>query len=531
MGLVLRPYQVRAIAQVRESILAGNKRPLIVMPTGSGKSPVFAKIAQSVAENGKKVLFLVHRRNLVFQLEQTLVRHFDIVPGIIMAGVKSHLDRQVQLASIQTYGRRLDLDELVYNPHFIEGDVVLIDECHRAISKQFQEVIKLYKDKIVIGCTATPVRFDGRGLGEVFNALVDVIGIKELTKQGCLSPVRYFVPGHINLEGVKTAMGDYQAKSLAEKTNTKKLIGDIVENWLRLAENRKTIVFCVNVKHSIAISDAFNAAGIPADYLNARHSDEERDYVFKRMDRGDITVLVNVALFQEGLDVPDVSCIVIARPTKSMGLFRQMCGRGLRPQEGKTCLLLDHGNVIETHGLLEWDIEWSLNGKKKAWSKPTRETTKKLVRCRACGLTFEGSKTCPDCGTEVRSFGKKIETIDAELEEIKPEKGTVVEKRLFLGMLKAWVPRQKNPNPKRVLGAFRGRYGVWPAPSYKNVAPIEPDQAFRNYMKYEAIKWAKGQKKEKPIKTGLKYVSREDDKRSTERLIAEYNDKRAVNAS
>ena len=437
-----------------------------------------------------------------------------------MAGVESHLDRQVQLASIQTYGRRLNLDELGYNPHFISADVVLIDEAHRAVSKSFQEVIKLYRDKIVIGCTATACRGDGRGLGEVFNGLVDVVGIKELTEKGYLCPVRYFVPSRIDLSGVKVAMGDYQVKSLAEKTNTKKLIGDIVENWLRIAENRKTIVFCVNVKHSIAISEAFNAAGIPSDHLNARHLDDEREEVFKRMDRGDITVLVNVALFQEGLDVPDVSCIVIARPTKSMGLFRQMCGRGLRPQEGKTCLILDHGNVIETHGLLEWELEWSLNGKKKAWSKPTREQTKKLVRCRACGLTFEGSDTCPDCGTVVKSFGKKIETIEDDLKEIKPEKGTVLEKRLFLGMLKAWVPKQKNSNPRRILGAFKGRYGVWPHSSYKDTASIEPDQVFLNYMKYQNIKYAKSQEKQK----------RQKDVENSKRLIDNYTEERATNA-
>ena len=197
--------------------------------------------------------------------------------------------------------------------------------------------------------------------------------------------------------------------------------------------------------------------------------------------------------------------MVVARPTKSMGLFRQMAGRGLRIEENKqNCILMDHGNVIEEHGLLDWGVSWTLDGKKRAWSKPTRETVKKLVRCRACGLVFEGSNTCPDCGTVVKSFGKKIETIDAELEELdaKKEKGTIVEKRLFLGMLKAWVPKQQNSNPKRVLGAFRGRYGVWPGHSYSDVYPIEPDQDFYNYMKYQAIKWAKRRELSDGHKTG-----------------------------
>ena len=490
----IREYQKTAIDKLRECLHAGSKRPLLALPTGGGKSIIFGKIIQSIVGNGKKVLWIVHRRNLVFQMQDVLENHFGIKAGVIMAGVESNTDNPVQLCTIQSYSRRLDIDDLAWNQFYIDADVVMIDEAHRSISKTYRSVINLYKDKIIIGCTATPARADGRGMGEIYDKLIDVVGVKELTDNKYLSPVRYFVPNQIDLEGVKVAMGDYQVKSLSEKTNRPKLIGDIVENWLKFAENRKTLVFCVNVKHSIAVCEAFNDAGVKAEHLDARSTDDERDAVFDKMNKGGITVLCNVAIYQEGLDVPSISCIVIARPTKSMGLFRQMSGRGLRVEEEKeNCILLDHGNVIEEHGLLDWDIEWSLDGKKRAWNKPTRETVKKLVRCRACGLVFEGSNTCPDCGTTVKTFGQKIETIDAELEELnaKKEKGTVVEKRLFLGMLKDWVPRQKNANPKRVLGAFKGRYGVWPGHSYSDVYPIEPDQEFLNYMKYQAIKWAK----------------------------------------
>jgi len=490
---MLREYQEKAVDEVRDCIKQGLKKPILCLPTGGGKSHILGKIIQLLGENGKKVLWIVHRRNLVFQMQNVLKEHFDIEAGIIMSGVESDTDKPVQLCTIQSYSRRLDLDIRAYNRFYINADVIMVDECHRSISKSYRSILEMYYDRIVIGCTATPARADGRGMGEVYNALVDVIGIGELTRQGYLSPVRYFVPSVIDLEGVKMQMGDYQVKSLEKKTNTKKLIGDIVENWLRVAENRKTLVFCVNVKHSIAVCEAFNAAGINAGHLDARSSDDERDEMFRAMQRGDITVLTNVALYQEGLDVPSVSCVVMARPTKSMGLYRQCLGRGLRIEEGKeNCIVLDHGNVIEEHGLLDWDIEWTLDGKERAWSKPTREKTSRLVRCRACGLTFEGSNTCPDCGTKVKSFGHKIATIDAELEEIKPEKGSVIEKRQFLGMLRTWVPKQKNPNPKRILGAFRGRYGVWPGHSYKDVSPIEPDEAFLSYMKYQQIKYIKG---------------------------------------
>jgi DNA repair protein RadD len=513
----LRAYQTEGIDRLRESLRSGKKRPLLVMATGSGKSIVMSKIIQSVVENGKKVLWIVHRRNLVSQMKETLLDMFGVEAGVIMAGVEPDLDKPVQLTTIQSYSRRLNLDTLRYNQFFVRSDVVMADEAHRCVSKSYRDVLDLYEDKIIIGCTATPCRADSRPLGDVFDDLVPVSSVKELTRDGFLAPARYFVPKHIELDGVKMAMGDYQVKSLAEKTNQKHLIGDIVENWLKIGENRKTLVFCVNVKHAIAVCDAFNAAGVPAAHLNARSSDDERDEVFERMNDGRITVITNVAIYQEGLDVPDVSCVVMARPTKSLGLYRQCCGRGLRPSDSaEDCLILDHGNVIETHGLLDWDMEWSLDGKERAWSKPTREQTKKLVRCRACGLTFEGSRVCPDCGTECRSFGKKIETIDAELQELKPEKGSVEEKRVFLGMLKKWVPRQKNPNPKRIIGAFRGRYGVFPHSSYKDVAAIEPDKAFLNYMKSQQIRYIKRKEKEKQIA----------DSKNTDRLIREYQEKK-----
>jgi len=145
---------------------------------------------------------------------------------------------------------------------------------------------------------------------------------------------------------------------------------------------------------------------------------------------------------------------------------------------------------VAEHGLVEWPREWTLDGKKRAWSEPKKEVKeKKLMQCRACNLVYAGGGNCPDCGTEPKHFGRKIEVVNANLMELKPEKGSVADKRIFLGMLKAWVPRQKNPNPKRINGMFRGRYGVWPHSSYRDVAPIEPDLKFLAYVRYQQICW------------------------------------------
>lgn len=495
----LRQYQEKAVKNLRDILRGGKRCPICVSPTGSGKSIIIGKIISLASENGKMVLWLVHRRNLVYQMRDVLEKFFNIDAGIIMAGIDTDLEKKVQLCTYQTFRNRIKLGYFSEKKIFIDPDIVIIDECHRSISPSYKEILNTYEGKIIIGTTATPMRADGRGLSEIYDSIVDVAGVKELTDAGYLAPARYFAPVNVDLEGVKTAMGDYQVKDLAGKVHTTKLIGDIVENWLKLAENRQTIVYAVNVRHSKAICEEFVKQGVNAEHLDARSNDEERDDVFRRMENGDITVICNVALYQEGLDVPDVSCIVMARPTKSMGLYRQCCGRGLRPAAGKRdCLILDHGNVIETHGLLDWEIEWSLDGKKKAWNKPKREKTEKLVKCRACHKVFMGSNTCPDCGTKVKSFGKKIMTVEAELEEIgEKTEYSMVEKRQWYGMFKGHA-EAKGYKEGWISHKYKEKFGVWPN-SLKDTSSIEPTDEFRRWLKYLTIKWVKSKKKEEKI--------------------------------
>lgn len=492
----LRPYQAQAVENVKRAILAGNRRALMVLPTGGGKSIIFAEIIRMAVEKGSRVLWIVHRRNLVRQMQSTL-EMFGVDSGVIMSGVESELEKKVQLCTVQTYSRRLDLDEDLFNRFCVSADMLMCDEAHTSVSPRYKKIFKKYPGKIIIGCTATPIRGDGRGLGEVYQGLVEVETVRGLTENGYLSPVQYYVaPEQPDLDGITVRLGDYAKGELGNRMNQPKLVGDVVENWLRVAEGRKTLVFAVSVKHSKALCEEFLANGIKAYHLDARSPDYERDYAFQQMQRGEISVITNVAVYQEGLDVPSISCVVMARPTKSIGLFRQCGGRGLRVEEGKSDLIfLDHGRVIDEHGTLDEEIEWSLDGRTKAWKKrKPREKEENLIECTVCHRVFSGQSKCPDCGSPVKSHGKKIETTADKLVRLNgKKKTTMADKRRFYGMLEAYRA-SKGFQPGWTAHKYRAKFGVWPR-KMDGVAPIKPDLEFNNWMRYQFIKWKKSQEK------------------------------------
>lgn len=425
---------------------------------------------------------------------------------------KGRISSNVRVESIEIYEPRdneksefmcgssfvYDLEVEGNHNYFANG--ILVHNCHSAISPSWQKILQAYGDKMfVIGLTATPCRGDGRGLGEYFDEIISTIDVGELINQGYLVPVRYFAPSTPDLEGIKTVAGDYDKKELGERVNTVKLVGDIYENWAITCPTRPTIIFATNVKHSISIKETFLRNGIKIEHIDAKTPKEERSEALDGLKSGKLQVITNVGILTEGFDFPEASCIVLARPTKSLGLYIQMAGRGLRIAPGKIDLvIMDHAGCLDNHGRVEWSREWTLDGKERAWKeieKKDKDDKKKMLKCAVCHAVFEDLIICPDCQSPLQRFGRKIETEKAELKEIDGKKATVADKRIFLGMLKHWVPRQKNPNHKRVNGIFKGRFGIWPHHSYADVAPIVPDQEFLNRMKYEAIKFAKSRSK------------------------------------
>lgn len=318
----LRPYQVEIIEKARERLsTGGRKRIILVCPTGGGKTVVSAQIILNSLGKDRRALFLVHRRELLKQAASKL-SDVGIDVGIIAPGFPPRPSQPVQVASIATLHsrgirtRRMDLPE---------AHLIVVDECHHATAATWKSILDAYPEAFVVGLTATPCRGDGRGLGSIFEELVECPDVSELARQGYLVGTKVFAAPPPDLSGVKILAGDYNEKQLSAKVNTNQLVGDVVTHWLRFAEGRRTLVYAVDVAHSVHLRDEFCRAGISAGHIDGTTPAEERDEVLRQFGAGVLDVVTNCAVLTEGFDAPEASCIVLAKPTKSFGLYRQMC--------------------------------------------------------------------------------------------------------------------------------------------------------------------------------------------------------------
>lgn len=315
----LRDYQERGIEGLRDAFRAKHRAALLVLPTGGGKTACGAEMILGADRKLGRTLWLVDRGELVEQASEAFDRA-GVPHSLILPGERVDRFGRAYIGTVQSYLARHRAQKFV--PENIS--LLVIDEAHRTETESYQQVLDLNPAARVVGLTATPIRGDGRGLGNTYGDMVCPVSIAELMAQGYLVPPRYFVPSEMDFSSVSRRRGEFSTADMeALEAGNPQLIGDIVETFTRLCPDRRAVAFPLTIKHSIGLRDAFNTAGIPACHIDGHMKRPERRALMSAFRSGEYQVLTSVNIAIEGLDVPDVSCVIMARPTKSQRIWIQ----------------------------------------------------------------------------------------------------------------------------------------------------------------------------------------------------------------
>lgn len=334
MNITLRPYQEEARTKIKDEWDKGNKKTLLVLPTGCGKTIVFAMIAADMVKKGKRVLILAHRAELLEQAADKIRKSTGLICSVEKAE-ESCIGSwfMITVGSVQTLQKDKRLARFS-NEHF---DVIIVDEAHHCISDSYQRVLNYFNTANVLGVTATPDRGDMRNLGQYFESLAFEYTLPKAIKEGYLSPIKALtIPLKLDLSGVAMQSGDFKVGDLG--TALDPYLEQIAKEMSNYCKGRKTVVFLPLVKTSKKFAELLNQAGFKAAEVNGNSDD--RAEILKDFDDGKYNVICNSMLLTEGWDCPSVDCVIILRPTKVRSLYSQMVGRGTRLYPGKENLLL-----------------------------------------------------------------------------------------------------------------------------------------------------------------------------------------------
>jgi superfamily II DNA or RNA helicase len=393
----LRDYQKEIEVKVLDLWQNDVRCIMVQLATGGGKTPTFGTISAPFLKNGLRVLVIAHREELLLQAQEKMEAISGLSAGIIKNGYKPNPLYNLQIASIQSLARRQNLPP---------ADLVIVDEAHHACSQSYTKVLERYPDTKILGFTATPCRNDGQGFKYLFKSLICGPSTKELIDRGYLSSYKLYQAGKtINTNKIKSSGGDFNTEKLSEAVAEQIEPNDVVAEWKRRAGGKRTVVFAVDVARSCEYAEAFQAAGIPAEHLDGETETGDRRDVLQRFESGKTIVLCNCGIISEGFDLPGIEVVQIVRPTKSLSLWLQMVGRGLRLADGKNfATIIDHGKSWESLGLPDEEREWSLEPQSLGI-----EAKRFLhVVCESCSHIFKPLSheipdlkcICPNCLTE-----------------------------------------------------------------------------------------------------------------------------------
>ena len=497
-----RDYQKRLHIGVQNAYRDGHRQIIAMMPTGAGKTLCASGMIERAApKSGEPVIFVVPRITLCDQAAQSFAR-----AGLRVSIMQSDHPAYdpaapVQVCSVQTLAQR--------GLPWPRIRMAIIDEAHIRY-KWYWQLRDAHPDMPMIGLTATPT---AKGLGKLYATMVVGGSTGELVKAGWLMPSRVYEPCVYDTSGVGTVSGEFNQRELGEAVGDQASItGDVVANWLEKGEARPTLCFPVNKLHSMEIVARFIEAGVEAAHIQDTTPMEERRRIFDAMLAGRVKVISSVGCLTEGLDLTLVSCIIFARPVKSLETHIQMAGRGLRPkmldQGGQTydlakqnCLFFDHGG--NTLRLMHWEdyapdaLDDGTKKEKPAYER-NAEAKGEQTKCGECAAVKpRGIVRCPYCGHMPKPKDTGVTERSGEL-ALSVGAATAMswaQRQTFYAELLGYA-RTEGYKDGWAAYAYKEKTGYWPARAWAELGPTQPGAEVQRWCKHLMVKRIKSYKKQ-----------------------------------
>lgn len=403
MMFKLRNYQRETIDKVYQSMRTGHHRIIVQQPPRTGKTVIMAEIARKTTDKGNRVMFIIHRKEVLAQAKATFEQQ-NVNMGLATMGM------------VQTLTRRVN--------KLTEPQLILIDEAHHALSQSYRRIIDAFPNAYILYFTATPIRTGHNQLDQIADDIIVGKSIKWLTQHHFLAPFHYYGLGDIDRSKLRKQNGDYSSQSMDEAISHQ-IYGHIVQQYQRLANGKQAVVYCHSIESAKKVTEQFTQAGITAAEIDGDTDAKVRDQLVQKFRDQRLTILANVNLFTEGVDLPNVDCVIMARPTSSLALYLQFSMRCLNPRKGKTAVIIDHVDNFLNFGLPSSDRNWSeaIVTKNKRKAKSSIENGPAIAQCNYCFGTFYRDQIvddcCPLCGHELKKETKDYKIVNVDLQEIK----------------------------------------------------------------------------------------------------------------
>lgn len=462
----LRYYQQETIDKIYQSMKHGHKRIIVQQPPRTGKTVIMAEIARRITIKGNRVMFIIHRKEVLAQAKATFQQQ----------EVNMKLTTMGMVQSLTRHTKALTTPQLIF-----------VDEAHHALAKSYRKILDAFPNAYVLYFTATPIRTGHDQLDQVADDIIVGQSIKWLTNHHFLAPFRYYGLGDIDRSKLRKQNGDYSSSSMDEALNHQ-IYGHIVQQYQRLANGKQAVVYCHSIESAKKVTQQFHEAGITAAEIDGDTDQTVRDKLVQKFRDQQLTILANVNLFTEGVDLPNVDCVIMARPTSSLALYLQFSMRCLNPRKGKTAIIIDHVDNFLNFGLPDNDHDWQ----SAIVTKDKRKTSNSdngpaLAQCNYCFGTFYRKDIhdgcCPLCGHALEKENKDYKIVNVDLQEIKENQAVKHRKQLVQKILNDQVMANvadKSPGQLHTLKEFQ---------AYAELHNYSPGWAWYQFNNRRKNKW------------------------------------------